>query len=172
MTCVPDGLEVDHRNHDRLDNRKANLRIVPHAKQQQNLSKYKTHNGQPTASQYRGVGWLAREKRWLAKVVVGGVVVFYRLFTDEETAAAAARAARLAHMSHTIEDPAPVVVSSRRPLSKPDGRQPAAPTVGRLDVGPRPRTEPRVGRPAPIADRPPKSPTAGGKALTAPGGGC
>ncbi len=97
---APAGLQVDHRDRNRLNNQKANLRLVDHARQQQNRSKRKTHNGQPTSSKHRGVTWDASRMRWQARVMVGGVRVLNQCFKDEREAAVAAFVGRLLHMSH------------------------------------------------------------------------
>lgn len=58
---VPVGLEVDHANHDRLDNRKQNLRICSHS---QNLGNQRPRRG---TSIYKGVH-LAADERWHASI--------------------------------------------------------------------------------------------------------
>ncbi len=117
---APDGLEVDHINRNRLDNRRANLRLATDAEQAQNLSKAKTYRGQLPTSQYRGVCWISRRRRWRAQVYIAGAIVFSKTFRDEAEAGAAAAAARLKWMSHTVEDIDP----ARIPAGKID-RQPA-----------------------------------------------
>lgn len=82
------GAEVDHVNRDRLDNRRGNLRIVPHAANVQNCTEYRG-----SRSSYRGVDW--HRGRWRARVQVNGKSVEVGHFPTEETAAEAARDARL-----------------------------------------------------------------------------
>jgi hypothetical protein len=87
LGLVPgDGLEVDHRNLDKLDDRRANLRIVPHGGNAQNVP------SQGGSSRYRGVFWSTTERRWLARVTVNGKLFHLGTFTDEP--AEVARAAR------------------------------------------------------------------------------
>lgn len=95
-----DGLEGDHKNGDPLDNRRQNLRIVTKPQNGQNR-----HNPRATGgtSPYRGVAWCSRLKKWVAKVTIAGRTHYLGSFDDEQEAAAAARAFRLANMSHTIE---------------------------------------------------------------------
>lgn len=89
LGLVPgDGLEGDHINRNRLDNRRENLRAVPKRAQQQNLtSKGKT-------SKYRGVHWYARKRKWRACITVSGKTRVIGQFDSEVAAAEAARAER------------------------------------------------------------------------------
>lgn len=64
---VPAGLVTDHINGDRLDNRRANLRICTQA---QNLANGRSHSD--SRSKYRGVSWKAREGSWRAQISIGG----------------------------------------------------------------------------------------------------
>lgn len=52
---------IDHINHDGLDNRKANLRIVTHSQNHFN-EKIRTDN----TSGFKGVYWKKQHKRWIA----------------------------------------------------------------------------------------------------------
>jgi hypothetical protein len=61
-----DLIEVDHINHDGLDNRRANLRG---ATQTQNLANMRKTRG---SSQYKGVSWAKRAKRWRAHIKTDG----------------------------------------------------------------------------------------------------
>lgn len=85
-----DGLEVDHRDGNGLDNRRANLRIVTHAQNQQNR-----HRETGRRSSYRGVTWSQiRADRgcapWVARVKLDGVTRFCAYFWDEREAGDAA----------------------------------------------------------------------------------
>lgn len=69
MEC-PDGYVVDHVNHDTLDNRKSNLRIVT---QTQNL--YNAKKTTSRKSQYKGVNQRKRDGRFFASLLVNGKAI-------------------------------------------------------------------------------------------------
>lgn len=63
----PEGLEVDHINHNGLDNRKENLRICTH---QENLfNKSKQRYG---SSKYKGVSFCKYNNKWIARISDNG----------------------------------------------------------------------------------------------------
>lgn len=63
MDC-PKGLEVDHINHDNLDNRKNNLRIVTRKQ-----NRYNTRRQVGSVSKFKGVWYYkGRNKPWVASV--------------------------------------------------------------------------------------------------------
>jgi len=96
---APIGMVVDHINHDTLDNRKSvNLRVVTNAHNKQNVRSYKN-----STSQYRGVNWNKRAKKWQAKFHTNGKQVFLGSFDCELEAARVAREARLKHLPYTVE---------------------------------------------------------------------
>jgi len=95
-----DGLDVDHRNRNRLDNRRSNLRILPRAGYPNNQN---VPSDAGASSQYRGVSWNGRDKRWMAAVRVNGVQHRLGGFTDEREAAEAARAARARLMPYSVD---------------------------------------------------------------------
>jgi hypothetical protein len=84
-------LTVDHLNLDKLDNRRANLRVIPQSGQPQNRPQ--VNNG--WTSRYRGVSWHALTGQWRARVGIGGKEHHLGTFSSEEEAAEVARAARL-----------------------------------------------------------------------------
>jgi len=86
----------DHINGDRLDNRRANLRIVTIAENRQNQA------ARGGTSPHRGVSWSAKEGRWVAQAKCNGLYYCER-FDDEEQAARAVSAWREAHMPFTNE---------------------------------------------------------------------
>ena len=93
-----DGLEVDHLNGIRHDNRRCNLRIVAKSVQSQNR-----RNNIGSRSQYRGVGWHKHEGKWQARVVVQGKRIHLGYFASEDEAGAAARAARLQFLPYAVD---------------------------------------------------------------------
>jgi len=67
MDC-PEGLVVDHINHDGLDNRRVNLRICTRA--QNNMNRRPRKN---MTSKYKGVSWCKTHKVWIARISKGGI---------------------------------------------------------------------------------------------------
>ena len=82
---MPAGKVVDHINHNGLDNRRANLRIVTRAQNSWHNRKYR---GDFT-SQYKGVSWENGRGRWRAKIAYNRRNVFIGYFDDEVSAARA-----------------------------------------------------------------------------------
>ena len=90
---VPDDKFVDHINHNGLDNRKANLRIVTNMQNSWNKRKQRGNY----SSQYKGVSWSKRVGKWHTEIYCRGTKIFIGYFDDEKAAARAydARAAEL-----------------------------------------------------------------------------
>lgn len=84
---------VDHINHDKLDNRRQNLRVVTHAENMQNRL---PHRG--STSRYRGVYWHARKRKWRAVVRMNSKAHHLGQFDSEEEAAEVARRWRAEYM--------------------------------------------------------------------------
>lgn len=94
-----DPRQVDHVNGDRLDCRRANLRIVPsHAENRQNVGSLAG-----STSQYRGVSWDRRTGKWKAQVKVCGQAHWLGRFADEHEAGEAAAAFRKRHVPYSVE---------------------------------------------------------------------
>ena len=85
-----DKREADHRNHRTLDNQRDNLRICTHA---ENL--YNQQTQQNTSSQFKGVSWHKRDKKWQASIRVDGKLIGLGYFKLELNAALAYDAAAL-----------------------------------------------------------------------------
>lgn len=82
MNC-PDGLEVDHRNHNGLNNQKHNLRICTHAENQHNR---KLQNG---TSKFKGVCWERNRKKWHTQINLNNEKINLGYFINEIAAAKA-----------------------------------------------------------------------------------
>jgi hypothetical protein len=94
-----DELDGDHINRDRLDCRRENLRVLPHAGRpnSQNMTR------PPKTSAYRGVSWAAKRGQWVAQVRADGRVIHLGYFGDEHDASEAARAARRRFMPYAVD---------------------------------------------------------------------
>jgi hypothetical protein len=97
-----DQLVVDHKNHDKLDNRKANLRVCTNADNAQNKNA-RGHKG--SSSQYRGVSLVAarshRPNPWAAYCRLDGKHKHLGFYATEEEAADVARRFRAEHLPYT-----------------------------------------------------------------------
>jgi hypothetical protein len=82
------GFDVDHSNHNPLDNRRENLRICTRSQNSVN------RGPKPgCTSRYKGVCWHRRSERWRAKLCVNGKFLYLGEFVDETKAAMAYDAA-------------------------------------------------------------------------------
>jgi len=78
------GEEIDHRNHNTLDNRRLNLRKCTQAQNKQNKRAYSR-----CKSGFKGVCWKTRERRWTAQIQVSKKKMFIGYFDSKEEAARA-----------------------------------------------------------------------------------
>lgn len=79
---APEGVQVDHRDGNELDNRRFNIRICTQAENQ--------HNRRPnlnTTSQYKGVYWDRLNKKWRVQITTNGKRKYLGLFDNEHDAA-------------------------------------------------------------------------------------
>lgn len=79
----PKGLEIDHINQDKLDNRKANLRICSRVENQRNTKK----RASQCSSRYKGVSWHKGANKWMLQIVKGGIYFYGSLLKNEIEAA-------------------------------------------------------------------------------------
>lgn len=98
LLSAPSTREVDHINGDRLDNRRANLRLVTHRQNAQNLSGSRSDSSV-------GVRGVRRQRsgNYRATVWVGGKAIALGTYSTVEEADRAARAGRLRYMTHADE---------------------------------------------------------------------
>lgn len=83
LPCPP-GLEVDHINRDKLDNRKENLRLVTRSQNCANRGCFKN-----SKSQYKGVRWNKKMGLWEAAIRKDNVITNLGAYDDEIAAASA-----------------------------------------------------------------------------------
>lgn len=60
--------DIDHINHDRLDNRIENLRATTRSQNARNGLKRSMRNGRPTTSQFKGVYFDSEHQKWAAGI--------------------------------------------------------------------------------------------------------
>jgi HNH endonuclease/AP2 domain len=80
---TPKGLDTDHINGDKLDNRRENLRIT--TRSQNNMNQKKTRG----TSKYKGVHWHNQRNKWKAEIKINGKAKYLGLFLTEYEAAMA-----------------------------------------------------------------------------------
>lgn len=99
ITGAPDGMQVDHRYHDGLNNLDDNLRVCTRAENQQN------RKGAPSNSKsgIRGVTWHKRDKIWQSHVVINGKKIYLGIFYDIKLAERAVKEARKKYMPFSKE---------------------------------------------------------------------
>ncbi len=81
---APDYLQVDHINHDGLDNRKLNLRLCTPSENSRNQ---RGKNGY--TNKYKGVYWIPKINKWYSIISNNGKQVFLGAFEKEFDAAKA-----------------------------------------------------------------------------------
>lgn len=87
-----DDLEVDHRDGDKLNNCRANLRISTRNQNARNLRRHKQFS-----SRFKGVSWNARQSMWYARIQVNRKTIHLGQFSSEIQAALAYNEAALQH---------------------------------------------------------------------------
>lgn len=81
---TPKGMDTDHINGNRLDNRKSNLRVCNRSQNKCNVTKHKDNK-----SGYKGVSWFTRNKKWQAQIMIEGKTLFLGYYDTPEDAAVA-----------------------------------------------------------------------------------
>lgn len=79
---APDGIEVDHKDGDRLNNRRSNLRFATRLQNMANI-----HVAKGGTSQYRGVSWAKNDGKWVAYIQFQNKSRYLGHFSNEEDAA-------------------------------------------------------------------------------------
>lgn len=81
---APKGIDVDHRNHNGLNNQRYNIRICTKS---QNMANQRYQEG--NSSEYKGVCWHNRGNKWVAYIGHDGKRIHLGSFVDEIDAAKA-----------------------------------------------------------------------------------
>jgi hypothetical protein len=89
MDC-PEGMVIDHIDHNKLNNMKSNLRIVTQQQNEMNRSKNKNNK-----SGVIGVCWYKRDNKWRAHIALNNKDIHLGLFDDLEEACKARKDAEI-----------------------------------------------------------------------------
>lgn len=100
ITECPKGKVVDHINHDTLDNRKSNLRILDSSENIQNLYGAISQN---KSSGIRGVTWNKNANKWQVSIKVKSRSMYFGLYSDLKQAEEVAKQARADHMPFSLD---------------------------------------------------------------------
>lgn len=84
ITNCPKGMDVDHLNHDTLDNRKENLRVCSHHENTLNRRKYSNSSA---TSEFKGVRVDTNTGKFIAAISVEGKEKYLGIFEEEIDAA-------------------------------------------------------------------------------------
>ena len=92
---IPDGLLVDHINHNTLDNRRENLSLVSNSQNNTNRRKIRR-----LSSSFKGVYFHKASGKWIARITFNGKISYLGLHDNEMSAAIAYdNASKLKHGS-------------------------------------------------------------------------
>ena len=95
-----DGMEGDHRDRDRLNCRRRNLRPLP---KKGNPNSQNRGSNLRSSSSYRGVSWHKANQKWTAQVVVNHKKIYLGSFDSEDDAAIVAKNFRQQTMPYSVE---------------------------------------------------------------------
>lgn len=84
-----DDPHVDHINHNRLDNRRSNLRLCTMQQNTFHSLAQRTYAGEKTSSHFKGVGLITARGKWHPRIQVNGRRISLGHFEDEASAARA-----------------------------------------------------------------------------------
>lgn len=85
---APKGLQVDHRNHNTLDNRRKNLRLCTNSQNQHNRAPNKKNpDSSVPFSKHKGVSWSSTAKKWVVHIRHNSKKTYLGRYADEKEAA-------------------------------------------------------------------------------------
>lgn len=85
---IPEWMQIDHINHDRIDNSIENLRVVTRSENRKNSSKYSSNT-----SGTNGITWCSRDCKWRAQIRIDGKMKNLGRFSSFDEAVYARKAA-------------------------------------------------------------------------------
>jgi hypothetical protein len=91
ILAAPEGIDVDHTDHNGLNNQRSNLRLATESQNLHNADKHRMRGGRPTTSTFKGVFWHKGKgrKHWYAQAGHEGKQVSLGQFLTEREAALA-----------------------------------------------------------------------------------
>jgi hypothetical protein len=84
IMCTPDELVCDHKDGDKLNNQKQNLRNCSYSDNSRNMKKHSN-----ASSEYKGVSWHKATSMWQSQIEVNGRNLYLGVYEDEISAAIA-----------------------------------------------------------------------------------
>lgn len=78
---IPDGMQIDHIDGDKLNNRIENLRLATHSQNQHNRGAYSSNT-----SGMKGVYWHKSHEKWSSAIRIDGALKHLGLFDTKELA--------------------------------------------------------------------------------------
>jgi len=78
------GIEIDHIDHDKLNNCRNNLRLCTHSENQHNREMYSNNT-----SGFKGVSWHKSANKWVARIRINNNLINLGIFNDPYDAACA-----------------------------------------------------------------------------------
>lgn len=79
---APNGKVVDHTNHNKLDNRKVNLRVCTQQQNIRNMNKQR----RDTSSIYKGVSYHKQKNKWSVQIYINNKIKYIGCYESEEEA--------------------------------------------------------------------------------------
>lgn len=89
---TPEGMDTDHMNRDKLDNRRSNLRVCTHAENMKNRKMPKAYVTNSSGS--GGIMWESRRGKWVVRIQIQRQRKYYGQYSTKDEALAAAKLVR------------------------------------------------------------------------------
>lgn len=108
---IPPGMQIDHIDHDRSNNRIENLRLVTHSENQRNLSRFKNNT-----SGHAGIRWSKEKNKWRTRIHNRNKEIHLGYYNDLDEAIEIRRKAEILygfHPNHGKEKATPSGVADR-----------------------------------------------------------